>query len=71
MGRTFTDFSQLSKGMFRKGEPVVAKKDDGDCPRGSSVPAAVLLLYVNGKCRFAICSTMGVFDIKSGKREEY
>lgn len=26
MGRTFTDFSQLSKGMFRKGEPVVAKK---------------------------------------------
>ena len=26
MGRTFTDFSQLSKGMFRKGEPVVEKK---------------------------------------------
>ena len=26
MGRTFTDFSQRSKGMFRKGEPVVEKK---------------------------------------------
>ena len=26
MGRTFTDFSQLSKGMVRKGEPVVGKK---------------------------------------------
>ena len=26
MGRTFTDFSQLSKGMFRNGEPVVEKK---------------------------------------------
>ena len=23
MGRTFTDFSQLSKGMFRKSKPVV------------------------------------------------
>ena len=23
MGRTFTDFSQLSKGMFRKSDPVV------------------------------------------------
>ena len=22
MGRTYTDFSQLSKGMFRKSEPV-------------------------------------------------
>ena len=26
MGRTFTDFSQLSKGMFRKSEPVVEVK---------------------------------------------
>ena len=23
MGRTYTDFSQLSKGMFRKSKPVV------------------------------------------------
>ena len=26
MGRTYTDFSQLSKGMFRKSEPVVEVK---------------------------------------------
>ena len=26
MGRTLTDFSQLSKGMFRKSEPVVEVK---------------------------------------------
>jgi hypothetical protein len=26
MGRTYTDFSQLSKGMFRKSEPVVEIK---------------------------------------------
>ena len=26
MGKTYTDFSQLSKGMFRKGDPVVEIK---------------------------------------------
>ena len=26
MGKTYTDFSQLSKGMFRKSEPVVEVK---------------------------------------------
>ena len=26
MGRTYTDFSQLSKGMFKKSEPVVEIK---------------------------------------------
>ena len=26
MGRTYTDFSQLSKGMFKKSEPVVEVK---------------------------------------------
>ena len=32
MGRTLTDFSQLSKGMFRKSEPVVEVKPISKTP---------------------------------------
>ena len=39
MGRTYTDFSQLSKGMFRKSEPVVEVKPIPKKPAAVTRPA--------------------------------
>ena len=52
MGRTYTDFSQLSKGMFRKSDPVVEVKplppkkaagDDALAYFGLNAPEAMTL----------------------------
>ena len=42
MGRTFTDFSQLSKGMFRKSEPV---KEIKPIPKEASAGGDDALAY--------------------------
>ena len=42
MGRTYTDFSQLSKGMFRKSEPVVEVKP---IPKEASAGGGDALAY--------------------------
>ena len=42
MGRTYTDFSQLSKGMFRKSEPVVEVKP---VPKETSAGGDDALVY--------------------------
>lgn len=34
MGKTYTDFSQLSKGMFRKSDPVVEVKPQSEAGNG-------------------------------------
>ena len=48
MGRTYTDFSQLSKGMFRKSEPVVEIKP---IPKETSAGGDDALAYFGLKGR--------------------
>ena len=48
MGRTYTDFSQLSKGMFRKSEPVVEVKP---VPKETSAGGDDALAYFGLKGR--------------------
>jgi len=60
MGRTFTDFSQLSKGMFRKSDPVVEVKP---IPKEQVVGGDDALAYFGLK---APQPPSGASDVKAG-----
>ena len=63
MGRTYTDFSQLSKGMFRKSEPVVEVKP---IPKETSADGDDALAYFgltgSGKRKGGRAGTVGGCD---------
>ena len=60
MGRTYTDFSQLSKGMFRKSEPVVEVKP---IPKEASAGGEDALAYFGLKAQQP---PSGASDVKAG-----
>ena len=60
MGRTYTDFSQLSKGMFRKSDPVVEIKP---IPKEQVVGGDDALAYFGLK---APQPPSGASDVKAG-----
>ena len=60
MGRTYTDFSQLTKGMFRKSEPVVEVKP---IPKEASAGGVDALAYFGLK---APQPPSGASDVKAG-----
>ena len=60
MGRTYTDFSQLSKGMFRKSEPLVEVKP---IPKEASAGGDDALAYFGLK---APQPPSGASDVKAG-----
>ena len=68
MGRTYTDFSQLSKGMFRKSEPVVEVKP---IPKETSAGGDDALAYFgltgSGKRGGERAGTVGGCDASGAK----
>ena len=68
MGRTLTDFSQLSKGMFRKSEPVVEVKP---IPKETSAGGDDALAYFgltgSGKRGEGRAGTVGGCDASGAK----
>ena len=63
MGRTYTDFSQLSKGMFRKSEPVVEVKPiPKEASAGGDDALAYFGLTGSGKREGGRAGTVGGCD---------